>query len=75
MSPRGSFASGSWSFGSFPSWFIQEATDPLTLVSQGLLRSGIITLQGSVFICSPIHAQGYLGHFELLLLVACEQAA
>ena len=35
-------------FGSFPSWFVQEAKDPLTWLPQCLSRSGIITRQGSV---------------------------
>ena len=54
------------SFGLFPGKSIWEATDPLTQLPQCLLRSGIITRQGSAIICSTVHAQGYLVYLELV---------
>ena len=52
--------------GLFPDWFVQEATDHLTLLPWCLSRSGIITLQESVLYLFNCTCQGYPGHLELV---------
>ena len=78
MNPRGSFTSGSWSFGSFPNWFVWEAIDPLTQLPWCQTRSGIITLQGSVLYlfthtCSRLSWAPWVSAFRCLWAsqVAC----
>ena len=57
-------------FGSFPSWFIWEATDPLIQLPWCLLRSGTITRWGSVLYlfnctCPRLSQASWVSVFQL----------